>query len=39
MFNPLAMSSTVVALVLKNEIMLLRDYAFMAHKTLAFVTP
>ena len=38
MFNPLATNATIVALVLKNEIILLQDYAFMANKTLAFVT-
>ena len=35
--NPLVTNATIVALVIKNEITL-RHYAFLTHKTLAFVT-
>ena len=37
MVNLLATNATIVALVLKKQNNILRDYAFLTHKTLAFV--
>ena len=36
--NPLATNATIVALVIKNEITVLRDNVLLTHNTLAIVT-